>query len=116
MDREVVLLDGVQDVYLLAAFGLDVTGIADLATHLRVERSAVEYKLIHGLVLLFYSTLLDEACAVDVSIIVAEELFLLTVVILDPVAEFVGCSLTGSVFLLLELSVELLEVYRVTLL
>ena len=116
MNRKVVFLHSVQNVDPLAALRLDVTGIANLATHLRVERSAVEHKLIHGLVLLFYSTLLDEAYAVDVGIIVAEELFFLAVVILDPVAEFVGCSLTGSVFLLLELSVELLEVYRVTFL
>ena len=116
MDCKVVLLHGVEDVDSLAAFGFDVSCVTYLATHFSIERSAVEHELIHHLVLLLYRTLLDEADAVDIGIVITEEFLFLTIMVLDPVAEFIGSSLTGSVLLLLEFSVKLFKVNRIAFL
>ena len=110
MDCEIVLLYGVEDVDSLSAFRLDISGITDLSSHLRIERSAVEHELEHCLVLLLYGALLDEADTVNVSVVVAEEFLFLAIVVLDPVAEFVGSGLSCPFLLLLELGIELFQI------
>ena len=110
VDRQVVLLDCVEDPDLLSAGGDDGTGVADLASHLGIERSLVENQLEHCLVLLLHGTLLQEADFLKFEAVVAEEGFFLSIVIDCPVAELVGCGIPGPLFLLLELDIEAVHV------
>ena len=109
VDGEAVLLEGVDDVDLLAVGGNDEAGVADLATHLAVERSAVEDELEHLPVLLDYSAAPEQFCAADGGVVVAYE-FALALEIFGPVAELVGCGVAGAVLLLLEVLVEAVQI------
>ena len=114
MDGEPVLLDGIGYGNLLAALGNYGSGISDLASHLSVERSAVEDELNHLLVLLLYYSLLQELCILDFSAVIAQELTLARTV-LHPVAEFVGGGIARPLLLLLQLGLEAFEVHCISI-
>ena len=116
VDCEVVLLDCVHDLDLLAALRKDVSCISYLTTHLCVERSALKYELEQCLVLSLHCTMTCELNSLEVCAVVTNELDAVAVCELYPVTRLYGCSVTSSVFLLLELCLEFLEVDLVALL
>ena len=86
MDGEVVFLDCVYDVDLLAAFRKDVSGISYLTSHFSIERSALEDELVHCLVLCLHRAVTCELYAFKLGSIISEELDIVAVCELDPVA------------------------------
>ena len=86
VDGKVVLLDCVYDLDLFSALRKDVAGVSDLTTHLRIERSALEHELVHGLVLCLYGTVACELYSLEFCVVVSEELDVVAVRELNPVA------------------------------
>ena len=115
MNREVILLHRIENFYPLSVFRLDVSGVAYLSAHLAVERSAVEHELNHLPVLLFHCPVAREPCPVNLREIVAEELYVVAVVELNPVAELVRRGVAGPVLLFLELNLKPFEVDGISL-
>src|SRR5574344_645042 len=87
MNGKIVLLDSVEDGDLLSSFRKDITGISDFTAHFRIERSAVEYQLVHNLVLGFDSTLFQKIHAFQFGVVVSEELLLFSLSVYRPVSE-----------------------------
>ena len=116
MNRQVVLLHGVEDLDSLAVLGLDISGVSYLTSHFSVERSAVEHELNHLLILLFHRSVAGETCAVNFREVVAEELHIVAVVELNPVSELVGGGVAGSVLLLLQLGLKSFKVNGISFL
>ena len=115
VDGEPILLDGVGDSDLLPAFGDEETGVSDLSAHLSVERSTVEDKLEHLLVFLLHRPLPEESGPFDREVVIAHE-FLFARIVFDPVAEFIGGGVAGSLLLLEEFGIETVHVDGVTVL
>ena len=113
---KVVLLDGVEDLYLLSGSRNCDAGVAYLAAHLSVERSAVEYELEHLLVLLHHLAALEELRAGLLDGVVARELHVLALIVDGPVAEFVGGGVARAFLLLAEFHLEAVQVHLVALL
>ncbi len=116
VDRQVVLLHGVENIDLLAALGKNVAGVSDLPAHFRVERCAVENQLKQRLVLLLHGAVLQKTRAFDLRPIIAEKRLFFSFSADHPVAEFVGRRVAGSVFLFLQFGVEALHVHGETIL
>ena len=110
MDGELVLLDGVEDLYRFSVGGGNGAGVAYLSAHLSVERGAVEDQLQHLLVLLHHGAALEELCALEDGAVVAGKLHVLAVVVDRPVSKAVGGGVAGAVFLLLELLAKAFKV------
>ena len=112
VDGKVVLLHRVQDLDALAVFALDEAGVTHLAAHFGVEGGAVENQLEVFLVFLFDGTLFQQVGAIDAERVVA---FKDHVGLFEhhPVSEFVGGGVAGTLFLLLELYVEAVQVYLI---
>ena len=116
MDREVVLLDGVDDLDLLSALGKDVSCVAYLSTHLCIERSALEHELVHGLVLRLHCAVACELDSFKFCGIVSEELDVVAMSELNPVARFDCSGVARPVLLLLEFHLESFDVDCISLL
>ena len=112
MDREVVLLDGVEYADALAVLALEESGVSDLTAHLSVERSTVEHELEHFLVLLDDGALLEQESSVHLGGVEADELDFLAAMVLHPVAESIGGGVAGALLLLAELLLESVHVDR----
>ena len=114
MYGKVVFLYGIDDVDSFSAFGFDVSGITYLASHLSIERSALEYKLVHSLVLGLYGAVACELDSFQVGVVLAQELYALAVGEFNPVSGLDGSGVACPVLLLLKLDVEALKVDFVT--
>ena len=105
---QVVFPFRLQNLYRLVGRN-QFAGIAYLATHLGIEGGAVEHNLVIFLVFLFYLTVAQDA-AVALQHVVAHKLGL-ALAQHYPVARLYGSGIAGSLFLLLHLGVESVEVY-----
>ena len=108
VDRKVVLALRVEDGNLLIAID-QPTRIADLSTHLGVERSFVEHQLVKRFVLLLHLAVAQNF-GIAIKEIVADE-FRLAFFQDHPVAGFHGSSVAGTFFLFLHLHVELVDIH-----
>ena len=116
MDGEIVLLDCVDDADLFSAFRKDVSCVTYLASHLGIERSALEHELVHGLVLGLYGAVAGQLHVLKLRVVISEELDVVAVGEFNPVSGFNRSSIARSVLLLLELDLEALEIDLVSLL
>ena len=103
----VVLALGVNNLHRLV-FADDHTLIANLATHLTIERSVVEHQFVESVLLLCHLTIAQYVTFIF-RVVVTNKL-LLTSFELNPVAILNLCSVAGTLFLLLHLYVKLLLV------
>ena len=110
VDRKIVLLDCVEDPDMLPACRDHFSGVADLATHFRVEGGAVEDELDHGLVLLLDGAALHQPYPFELEVVISEEGLLLTFGVHCPVAELVGGGVPGPLFLFLQLDIEAVHI------
>ena len=101
---------------MFPALGYDFSGVADLAAHLCIERSAVEDQLEHSLVLLLHGALFQETAALELKCVVTDEFGLLAFMEYGPVPEFVGGSIAGPFLLLEKLCVEAFHIHGIAVL
>ena len=89
----------------------EYTLVAYLTTHLTIERSMVEYKLIEAVLLLCHLTIAKNVAFVFCIVITNKLLFAFTQDF--PVTILNSCCITGACFLLCHLLIELLFIYGV---
>ncbi len=111
MYSQVVFLYGVRDEYLLAALRHDISGVTDLASHLAVERCALEHELVHCLVLGLDGAVSCELHAFDVSAVVSEELDIIAMGELYPVTGLYRSGVACPFLLFHKLGIEAFKVY-----
>ena len=116
MNRQVVFLHGVENLDSLAVLTFNISRVTDLTSHFSVERSAVEDKLNHLLILLFHRSVAGETRAVNFREVVAEELHTVAMVELNPVSKLVGGGVAGPVLLLLQLGLKSFKVNGISFL
>ncbi len=111
---QVVLLNRIHNPYALAVGGCEPAGVADLAAHLAVERSAVENELATLLVLGLDYPRSGQNRLFHAEAVVAEELHIIARNIFAPVAVLCVGGVAGAFLLLQKLHVELLHVYGIS--